>query len=96
MKVISDIDELVGLLKSNDLKNGCLADTSFLYAVSYDDDKFHDQAIEIFEILAEKGIPIFANVISRLEFIDLLFRKQITYGSIELFNNLSPNDMEKY
>jgi len=54
------------------------------------DDRVHNLAGEVFEVLAEFDIPIYANVISRMEFIDLIFRKQVTLGAIQMFNGITP------
>lgn len=48
------------------------------------------QATDVFDIIAEQEIEIFVNVISRLEFVDLIFRKQITLGAIKLFDLTNP------
>lgn len=90
MQVLRSFDDLSVYLKNNDCKVGCFADTGFLYAVSYQDDRLHNIASQVLDILAEHEIPIHANVISRMEFIDLIFRKQITLGAIRLFDSLNP------
>lgn len=95
MQVLRSADELSRYLKIHDCKNGCFADTGLLYAVSYQDDRLHDNASQVLDVLAEHEIPIHANVISRMEFIDLIFRKQITLGAIQLFNSLSPTAAPK-
>lgn len=82
---------LKAFLASQSGQPGCFADTTFLYALAYDDDRLYPSAIEISEILAEFQIPIYANVISRMEFVDLIFRKQITQGAVEVFKSLQQN-----
>lgn len=90
MQVLRSLDDLSDYLKNHDSKDGCFADTGFLYAVSYQDDRLHNIASQVLDVLAEHEIPIHANVISRMEFIDLIFRKQITLGALQLFNSLKP------
>ncbi len=53
-------------------------------------DRLHSQDSEIFDLLAEREVGIFANVISRLEFVDLIFRKQVTLGAIQLYEGTNP------
>lgn len=72
-----------------------VADTGFLYALAYDDDRLHKTANDCFDVLAEHEIPIYANVISRMEFVDLIFRKQITQGAIQLFETVDANTDQK-
>lgn len=88
MRVIRGANQLKHYLNSNDCSSGCLADTGFLYAASYTDDRVYPQAVEAFELLEEFDIPIFANVISRMEFVDLIFRKQLTLGALQIFKEL--------
>jgi len=38
-------------------------------------------------LLEQIDSAIFANVVSRMEFIDLIFRKLVTYGAIQLYEN---------
>lgn len=87
MEVIRDLSKLNAFLKNNSCQIGCLADTGFLYALSYDDDRCYEKASDVFDLLAETNVPIYANVISRMEFIDLIFRKQVTNGCIELYQD---------
>ena len=95
MQVLRSLDDLSDYLKNHDCKDGCFADTGFLYAVSYQDDRLHNIASQVLDVLAEHEIPIHANVISRMEFIDLIFRKQITLGAIRLFDSLKPTIASK-
>lgn len=90
MQVLKTVDDLTRYLEKHDCKAGCFADTGFLYAVSYQDDRLYNPSSEVLDILSEYKIPIHANVISRMEFIDLIFRKQVTSGAIKLFNSLLP------
>ncbi len=86
MQVLRGVGDLTHYLASNSCQPGCFADTGFLYGLAYDDDRLFNQANDIHDILADASIPIFANVISRLELIDLIFRKQVTNGCIQIFN----------
>lgn len=91
MRLIRKIEDLETFIEQSGSEPGCFADTGFLYAISYDDDQFHQRADQVLDLLASKKIPIFANVISRMEFIDLIFRKQVTNGAIQLFDELGSN-----
>ncbi len=88
MQIIRGINQLRGFLKDNTAL-GCLADTGLLYAASDTDDRLYNQALEVFEALEEFDTRIYSNVISRMEFVDLIFRKQITIGAIETFKMLN-------
>lgn len=94
MQVIKTIDELK-LFCEHMGKEECLADTGFLYAASFDDDRLHAKALLVADILSEHHVPIFANVISRMEFIDLIFRKQVTQGIIQVFQDMKSNTIHK-
>lgn len=87
MHIIKGATQLKHYLNNNDC-SGCLADTGFLYAASYTDDRVYHQALEAFALLEECDIPIYANVISRMEFVDLIFRKQLTLGALQVFKEL--------
>jgi hypothetical protein len=90
MQVLTKADQLAKHLAGHGCEPGCLADTGFLYAASYMDDRVYNLAVEVFEVLAEFDIPIYANVISRMEFIDLIFRKQVTLGAVQMFHGITP------
>lgn len=96
MQVLKSIPDLVSYLKekSNSCV-GCFADTGFLYALAYDDDRLFNKANDVHEALIEYKFPIYANVISRMEMIDLIFRKQVTLGCIELFEETNQHSYEK-
>ncbi|MFN8943218.1 MAG: hypothetical protein ACK5WZ_01185, partial [Pseudobdellovibrionaceae bacterium] len=87
MQVLRGASELSEYLNNHNCQQGCFADTGFLYGLAYEDDRLFAQANDIHDILADAAIPIYSNVISRLELIDLIFRKQVTRGSIQVFNN---------
>lgn len=89
MRVIRG-NEIERYLESEPCEAGILADTAFLYALSDTDDRLYKSALDVYEPLENRGVAIFANVISRMEFVDLLFRKQITGGAIEIFKSLDP------
>jgi predicted nucleic acid-binding protein len=92
MRVIRDLSDLKLYIEQFGIEPGCFADTGFLYAIAYDDDQFHSRANDVHDLLAENQTPIFANVISRMEFIDLIFRKQVTNGAVQVFEALG-NDL---
>lgn len=95
MKVLKEISGLESLLKSTGQVPGCLADTGFLYAWAYDDDRIFNRANDVIDVLADFNVPIYANVISRVEFIDLIFRKQVTIGSIQLYERIDSTTKNK-
>jgi predicted nucleic acid-binding protein len=90
MQVLRSLGDLASYLRNHEGKEGCFADTGFLYAVSYQDDRLHNIASQVLDVLAEYELPVHANVISRMEFTDLIFRKQITLGAIRMFDSLRP------
>ncbi len=67
MKILRSLDDLSNYLKSVDCTVGCLADTGFLYGLAYSDDRLFDTASDIQDMISEFKIPIYANVISRME-----------------------------
>lgn len=90
MKVLRGLNQLIKFMDEVDCSEGCLADTGFLYGMSYKDDRVYPQSLDLSEILEERDIPIHTNVIVRMEFIDLVFRKMITRGAIQLFKSMDP------
>lgn len=88
MKILRDVSDLDQFLKESRCQVGCLADTGFLYGLAYDDDRLFPHSNDIHEALADATIPIYSNVISRLELIDLIFRKQVTSGCLQVFNEM--------
>lgn len=95
MKILRGLESFKEHLKNYSVKTGCLADTGFLYALSYDDDRLFEQANEVHDLLSEYKIPIYSNVISRMEWIDLIFRKQVTLGCVQTFNYASSQSSHK-
>ena len=85
MQVLRELADLQSFLATNNCQPGCFADTGFLYGLSYSDDRLFSVACDVHDELANAGVPIYANVISRLELIDLIFRKQVTSGCIQAF-----------
>ncbi|MDZ4676316.1 MAG: hypothetical protein SGI74_02310 [Oligoflexia bacterium] len=67
------------------IKQGCLVDTSILFAATYDPDKFNTDAVQLFDYLAELQIPLFANVNIRAEFLDQHRRVMIPEGLASMF-----------
>jgi len=84
MRVLRTITELKEYLRDSNHFPGCFADSGFLYALAFQDDSRFDRANDVLEVLAETKFSIYANVIVRMEFIDLLFRKQVTLGCVQL------------
>lgn len=91
MQLIRGTDELRVFLKRNGNGVGCLADTGFLYAASFMDDRLYEQSLEIFDLLAEHNASIFVNVIARIEFVDLVFRKMLTNAAVEVSRLITKN-----
>lgn len=85
MTVLKSIHALLTYFADNEGPSSCLADTGFLYALAYEDDRLHKKATEISDLLAERQIAIYTNVVARMEFVDLIFRKQVAQGAINLF-----------
>lgn len=85
MIVLKNLNDVKSHLDQQCVKTRCLADTGFLYALAYDDDLFFNKAYDAFELLSECNTSIYTNIVSRMEFLDLMFRKQVTYGAIHLF-----------
>lgn len=90
MRVLRGLDSLRKFFEIN--RAGVLADTGFLYAAADTDDRLNDQALDVYELLEEFEIPVYVNVISRMEFADLIFRKQLTIGAIETYEKMSGNE----
>ncbi|MCB0411887.1 MAG: hypothetical protein KDD22_05135 [Bdellovibrionales bacterium] len=86
MRILRSVADLNSFLEQNESPIGCLADTGFLYALAYKDDRLFEIANDVHDVLVERQVPIYANVISRMELIDLIFRKQVTIGCVSLFN----------
>ncbi|MGE3758248.1 MAG: hypothetical protein AB7H97_10855, partial [Pseudobdellovibrionaceae bacterium] len=95
MQILRSISDLSNYLKDNTCQPGCFADTGFLYGLAYKDDRLFDRANDVHDLLAESKIPIYANVISRMELIDLIFRKQVTIGCVKMFNAATSPSHEK-
>lgn len=67
------------------LNNGCIVDTSILFAASYPRDEFNRESEELFEYLSELKIPTFTNVNIRSEFLDLHRRVMVPEGLSDLY-----------
>lgn len=90
MRVFRELEDLSKYVGQFHSSLGCFADSGFLYALSYDDDQYYERALDIYDLISDGNLPIYANVISRMEFIDLVFRKQVTLGAIQLLDSLGP------
>jgi predicted nucleic acid-binding protein len=88
VKVLRSSDDLADYLKATKRFPGCFADSGFLYALAYEDDQHFGRANDVLDILSDSQVSIYANVISRMEFIDLIFRKQVTLGCLQLLSTL--------
>ncbi len=95
MIVLKSTNDLISYLANIDNVKGYVADTGFLYALSFDDDRLHISAHDVLETLSDLDIPLYANVISRMEFIDLIFRKLVTNGIIQVYDNMTSNTNHK-
>ena len=89
MKVLRTLNDLSEFLRNKGCNPGCFADTGFLYGIAYDDDRLHEKANAVHDQLSENSVPIYANVISRMEFVDLILRKQMTSACISLFGQIN-------
>lgn len=69
-------------------KVGCLVDTNALFAANFSLDHFHEQSIEVFQILIEERVPIYANVNIRSEFINQARKVVIGHALLDLFLNV--------
>lgn len=78
--------EILKMSKSIEIKSGCLVDTSILFAGSFDLDEFNTPSVQLFDFLAEIGVPLFTNVNIRSEFIDLHRRVTIPEGLCSLLS----------
>ena len=95
MQILRGTKELDSFLDTHSAGAGCLADTGFLYALAYKDDRLFEMANDIHDVLVDRNIPIYANVISRMEMIDLIFRKQVTIGCVQLFEEATSHAFDK-
>lgn len=95
MQILRGLDEFKKHLEQDAIQVGCLADTGFLYALAYKDDRLFEDANDIHDLLVEFEIPIYSNVISRMELIDLIFRKQVTLGCVQLFESTTAHAFHK-
>jgi|GEM_PF-1376273 len=95
MQVLRGLDALSRSLDNDAINFGCLADTGFLYALAYKDDRLFETANDIHDLLVAHEVPIYSNVISRMELIDLIFRKQVTIGCIQLFESATSHSFDK-
>jgi hypothetical protein len=70
-----------------DFKNGCVVDTSILFAASYTPDLFNKESEELFDFLAELEIPLFTNVNIRAEFMNKQRQVMIPEGLSDLYTS---------
>src|SRR3989338_5529014 len=70
MKFVRGYSEFISSL-NDDLQVGVVADANVLISASYDLDSANAKAVQFFDLLAEKNIPILCNVIAKLEFLEI-------------------------
>ena len=95
MQILRSVNELSKFLSTSKCQAGCLADTGFLYGLAYKDDRLFELANDVHDLLSEKNVPVYANVISRMEFVDLIFRKQVTIGCVQIFKTSTTHSYGK-
>lgn len=66
------------------LKQGCIVDTSILFAASYPPDEFNSESEQLIDFFAELEIPLFTNVNIRAEFMDQHRRVMVPEGLSDL------------
>lgn len=66
MHFLRKLGEVSEFLETTDCQIGCLADTNFLYGLAYQDDRLFDAANDALDLLAQNEVPLYANVMSRL------------------------------
>ena len=48
----------------------CIADTSFLIALLYELDPFHEEAVQLFDTLADRNVHLYSTVTTRAEYLE--------------------------
>ncbi len=74
--------------RTNAVETGCLVDTNFLVALTYEPHVFHEHAISIYDVLAERKVPIYVGLASRSELLDVQRRIIITEALMDM---IAPN-----
>lgn len=85
-KIVLGFDEVMLASEKGLLKNGCLVDTSILFAGSYDMDIFNTETLELFNLFGELRVSLYTNINVRAEFIDLHRRVMVPEGLCSLFS----------
>lgn len=83
------LEDLTPKLSDPAFRQGCLVDTSVLFAASYPVDRLNTWAENVFETLHRHSIPIHTNINIRSEFIDLHRRVLIPEGLVTMLGDLS-------
>lgn len=83
----SDVDRYLASIEGD---IGCLVDTSYLIAVSDDDNPFCEDASFLQEKFAERGVRLFASVTARSEFVDFHRRVIMTETLMDMLPPSSP------
>ena len=74
---------------------GCIVDTNFLIAATYENHPFFDDAEFLFGKLADYQIPVYSTVTTRAEFIDFRRRIIITEVLMDMMSSTSPWKLSK-
>lgn len=83
------------LEKYPEIKNGIVVDSCLLYGASFSDDKYYRSSDILFDKLAEYEIPVYSNVVTRAEFLDLVARKTLTRSAVEYFESSHKDRLER-
>lgn len=71
-------------------KTGCLVDTNFLVALTYEPHPFYEDALGAYQALVDSGVPIFAGLSTRSEFLDIQRRIIMTEALMDMIAPTSP------
>lgn len=72
------------LVASNIKKTGCLLDTNFLIALTYEVHAFHEEARALFNQLFKSKVPLYVGLPARSEFLDFQRRLAITEAVMDM------------
>lgn len=65
----SELSDLIRMRPG--IRNGVIVDTNILVSATYELDKYHEDSVELIELLIENQIPLFCNVNIRAEFLEI-------------------------
>lgn len=84
---------------NDDLRKGVIADTNVLIAATYDMDPAHEEATDLFDLMAENLVPIFCNVNVRSEFLEIhrriIFTEALLDFEAQVDKTKLPDDLRK-